>query len=134
MLQRWSYSYICTGVHIAVNTQNQRASEHFDFKKFGFHPKPLTVIFKKTHAENVVIIKAEVMDVTAWGTVPVQVITTSICRMTSLSLTTRKPSMLCEHAYYRRPDQKKKKERKEKSTDNIHLFVACNAQVSNAKQ
>lgn len=41
------------------------------------------------------IIKAEVINVIAWGTVPVQVITTSICRMTSLSLTTRKPSMLC---------------------------------------
>lgn len=40
-------------------------------------------------------IKAEIMDVTAWGRVPVQVITTSICRMTSLSLTTRNPSMLC---------------------------------------
>lgn len=34
------------------------------------------------------------MDIAAWGTVPVQVITTSIWRMTSLSLTTRKPSML----------------------------------------
>lgn len=50
--------------------------------------------------ENTVIIKAEVMDVTAWGSVPVQVITTSICRMTSLSLTTRKPSMLCGHIRY----------------------------------
>ncbi len=37
------------------------------------------------------------MDVTAWGSVPVQVITTSIWRMTSLSLTTRKPSMLHGH-------------------------------------
>lgn len=31
------------------------------------------------------------------GSVPVHVITTSICRMTSLSLTTRNPSMLCDH-------------------------------------
>lgn len=45
-------------------------------------------------AGNNVTVKAEVMNVTAGCSVPVQVITTSICRMTSLSLTTLKPSML----------------------------------------
>lgn len=41
--------------------------------------------------------KGEGTDATAWGSVPVQVITTSICRMTSLSLTTRNPSILFRH-------------------------------------
>lgn len=45
------------------------------------------------------ITAAEIMPVTAWNTVPVQVITTSIWRMTSLSLTTRKPSMLHENTH-----------------------------------
>lgn len=55
--------------------------------RWGVHP----------FAGSTVIIKVEVIFVTAGETLPVQVITTSICRITSLSLTTRKPSMLHEH-------------------------------------